>query len=81
MHIHARTLAVKVSCILTLETEITTDISWDNKASGTSAYKYNAAVLFAQKQYDWEQGPISSMTIKFSLTAEQASCYFDTILM
>ena len=58
MRIHARTLTVKASCILTLETEVTTDISWSNKASGTSAYEYSAAVLCTQKQYDWEHGPI-----------------------
>ena len=59
MYICARTLTVKASCVQTLETEITTDISWDNKASGASAYKYSVAVLCAQKQYDWEQGPIT----------------------
>ena len=58
MHICARTLTVKVSCIQMLEPEKTTDISWDNKASGILAYKYSAAVLCTQKQYDWEHRPI-----------------------
>ena len=57
MRVHARTFTVKVSCIQTLETEITTDISWDNKASGALAYKYSVAILCVQKQYDWEHGP------------------------
>ena len=58
MHVYARTLTVKASCIQMLETEITTDISWDNKASGALAYKYSVAVLCKQKQYDWEHRPI-----------------------
>ena len=38
--------------------EITTHISWDNKASGDLVYKYGAAVLYMPKQYDWEHRPI-----------------------
>ena len=57
MHICPRT--VKVSCIQTLEIEVATDISWNKEASGASAYKYSAAVLGVQKQYDWEHGPIT----------------------
>ena len=55
-------VTVKVSHIQTLETEITTDISWDNKASGASAYKYSTAVLCMHKQYDWEHRPIKPST-------------------
>ena len=44
MHIRARTLTVKGSCVQTLEIKITTDISWDNEASGALAH--------------WEHGPI-----------------------
>ena len=58
MHIHARTLTVKVSCVQMLETEITTDISWDKEASGALAYKYSVAVFCMQKQYDLEHIPI-----------------------
>ena len=63
MCIHARTLTVKVSCIQTLETEITTDISWDNEASGALAYKYSVAVLCMQKQYNWEHGSVKRLKI------------------
>ena len=59
MCIHVRTLTVKASCVQMLETEITIDIRWDNKASGALAYEYSVAVLCAQKQYDWEYGPIT----------------------
>ena len=48
MCVYTRTLTVKASCILMLETEITTDISWDNEASGALAYEYSAVVLCAQ---------------------------------
>ena len=58
MCVHAKTLTVKASCIHTLETEMTTDICWNNEASGASAQEYSAAVLSMQKQYDWEHRPI-----------------------
>ena len=70
MHVHARTRTVKVHCIQMLETEITTDISWDNEASGASAYEYSVAVLCVQKQYDWEHGPINVIGGKHYSCAE-----------
>ena len=74
MHVHARTLTVKVSCILMLETEITTDISWDNEASGALAYEYSVAVLCMQKQYDWEHGPIKFQMRPCCCVVEPVSC-------
>ena len=59
MFLHARTLTVKASCVQMLETELTTDIIWDNEASEASAYKYSAAALCTQKEYDWEHRPSS----------------------
>ena len=63
MRIHARTLTVKASCIQMLETELTTDVSWNDEASEALAYEYSAAVLCMRKQYDWEHGPIQGRVL------------------